>query len=150
LYPDKNTPINAIDVAKQIQVPFGTLEEWKNYYISPKKDRVCNKLVMDRLFLSCSIRLQIFNVISLEVSDTPMMKLLSSPTVFQKIDWLRHWPKELRGPVPNQPQVANYPKVYIPHRSALSPLFDLFVCIVSLGDNVLSDEYCLFVYRFPH
>lgn len=59
-----------------------TLGKWQRYYDKPPGQRK-----------------GIFNVISLEFSHTPLEGYISPPEIVSEyLDWIKHWPKRLRGP----------------------------------------------------
>ncbi|KAJ1972581.1 JmjC domain-containing histone demethylation protein 1 [Dimargaris verticillata] len=80
------TPVDVIDVANQGELTGWNLGQWAKYV---------NQRIRDR----------ILNVISLEVSDTPLTRLIQRPRVVREIDWISTvWPTELKDQ-------GEYPKV---------------------------------------
>ncbi|KAG8891971.1 JmjC domain-containing histone demethylation protein 1, partial [Tulasnella sp. 403] len=84
------TPVEVIDVASQSNSPGWTLGRWAEYYSTPEAERD-----------------KIRNVISLEVSGTPLADQISPPKLVKDIDWfLQYWPPTKRGK-------GQYPKVQL-------------------------------------
>lgn len=83
----KDRIIDVMDVATQSEVqPHMTLGEFIEYYTNPRKKKI-------------------YNVISLEVSDTPLSNYVSPPSTVNTIDWSNKiWPKQL---------VSEFPKVQL-------------------------------------
>ncbi|KAJ1979864.1 JmjC domain-containing histone demethylation protein 1 [Dimargaris xerosporica] len=80
------TPVDVIDVANQGELTGWDMGQWAKYV---------NQRIRDR----------ILNVISLEVTDTPLTSHIQRPKVVREIDWINTvWPTELK----NQ---GEYPKV---------------------------------------
>lgn len=70
-----------IDVATQSTSPNWTLSKWAEYYKTPSSERD-----------------KIRNVISLEVTGTPLGDKITPPTLVREIDWFhQHWPTNRRG-----------------------------------------------------
>ncbi|KAG8874642.1 JmjC domain-containing histone demethylation protein 1 [Tulasnella sp. 331] len=76
-----DTPLEVIDVATQSTSPNWTLSKWAEYYKTPASERD-----------------KIRNVISLEVTGTPLADQITPPTLVREIDWFhQHWPANRRG-----------------------------------------------------
>ncbi|KIM31038.1 hypothetical protein M408DRAFT_327932 [Serendipita vermifera MAFF 305830] len=85
-----DTHVEVIDVLSQSNSPGWTLGKWADYYHSPSHER-------DR----------IRNVISLEVSGTPLGQRILPPRLVRELDWVeKHWPH-------NKKQLGHYPKVQL-------------------------------------
>ncbi|PLW13949.1 hypothetical protein PCANC_13963 [Puccinia coronata f. sp. avenae] len=83
-----DTPVEVIDVASQAELSRWTLAQWALYYEDPKRERVRN-------------------VISLEVSDSPLGASVELPAIVKDFDWVHTiWPHHLRAK-----GAATYPKV---------------------------------------
>lgn len=83
-----STPLEVIDVATQADLSRWTLEHWSRYYQTSERDRIRN-------------------VISLEVSETPLGSMIELPKLVRQIDWVYTvWPDHLRFKPGNR-----YPKV---------------------------------------
>ena len=69
------TTVSVLDVATQNerQVSLGV---WEEYYSTPTEQRGTQ-----------------LNCISLEVSHTPMSRMVPIPPPVKQVDWLQHWPK---------------------------------------------------------
>lgn len=82
-----NRIIDVIDVFKQSEVnPKLTLDDWVAYF--EKKPRT-----------------KLYNVISLEVTGTPLIKYFQAPKIVRDIDWISNvWPSHL----PVKPKVERY------------------------------------------
>ena len=79
-----STPISVIDVSRQQEVvgggaePGWTLARWRRYWYGRDEGKVRRKP---------------YNVISLEVSDTPLAAHITRPHIIDDVDWLRLlWP----------------------------------------------------------
>ncbi|GAA5935515.1 [Histone H3]-lysine-36 demethylase [Sporobolomyces koalae] len=83
------TSLEVIDCASQSSLSNWTLGDWARYYTSPDRDKVRN-------------------VISLEVSQTKLGKMVIAPEIVRKLDWVETvWPNDLK--IPGQfPQVQKY------------------------------------------
>ncbi|KAJ1310399.1 hypothetical protein OPQ81_007137 [Rhizoctonia solani] len=82
--------VEVIDVATQSTSPGWTLGSWAEYYNTPEPSRD-----------------KIRNVISLEVSSTPLAEKISPPRIVHEIDWVEHvWPAGKKGK-------GQYPKVQL-------------------------------------
>lgn len=76
------TPLEVIDVASQSSLPGWTLSEWATYYEDRNRDKVRN-------------------VISLEVSETPLSKFIVAPDLVRQLDWVEQfWGKKVKGKYP--------------------------------------------------
>lgn len=85
----EDTPLDVIDVASQSGLNNWTLGRWANYYESPTRERVRN-------------------VISLELSLTPLRDKVVSPRIVREIDWVEnHWPATMKDRYV-YPQVTRY------------------------------------------
>ncbi|CUA72263.1 PHD finger and JmjC domain protein, putative [Rhizoctonia solani] len=85
-----DVPVEVIDVATQSTSPGWTLGSWAEYYTTPEPNRD-----------------KIRNVISLEVSGTPLAEKISPPRLVREIDWVEHvWPAGKKGK-------GQYPKVQL-------------------------------------
>ncbi|WAQ87237.1 hypothetical protein PtA15_8A139 [Puccinia triticina] len=72
------TPVEVIDVASQAELSRWTLGQWALYYDDPRRERVRN-------------------VISLEVSDSPLGGAVELPKIVNDLDWVSTiWPSHLR------------------------------------------------------
>lgn len=79
----------AIDVASQSGLNNWTLGRWADYYEDPNREKVRN-------------------VISLELSSSPIKDRIASPKLVRQIDWVeQHWPGDLKAQ-DLYPQVAKY------------------------------------------
>lgn len=68
-------PINTIDVATQSEGPVYSMEEWVSYFLSP------------------SPRKPLLNVVSLDLSDTPLQNLVDAPALVKELDLVgKVWP----------------------------------------------------------
>jgi F-box/leucine-rich repeat protein 10/11 len=78
------------DVLTQSTCPGWTLGKWADYYhLAPQE------------------RDKIRNVISLEVSGTPLGQQILPPRLVRELDWVeKHWPH-------NKKQIGQYPKVQL-------------------------------------
>lgn len=77
----EETPVEVIDVATQSNSPGWNLARWAEYYHKPEAERD-----------------KIRNVISLEVTGTPMAEMITPPRLVQDIDWFqRYWPLNRRS-----------------------------------------------------
>ncbi|KAA1103207.1 JmjC domain-containing histone demethylation protein 1 [Puccinia graminis f. sp. tritici] len=82
------TPVEVIDVASQAELSRWTLAQWASYYEHPARQRVRN-------------------VISLEVSDSPLGDSVQLPQIVKDLDWVNTiWPSHLRAQ-----GSATFPKV---------------------------------------
>ncbi|GAA5871428.1 hypothetical protein JCM16303_000751 [Sporobolomyces ruberrimus] len=80
------TPLEVIDCASQSSLSNWTLGQWAQYYSSPDRDKVRN-------------------VISLEVSDTKLGKMVVAPELVRNLDWVDTvWPEDMKQP-------GQYPRV---------------------------------------
>ncbi|KAF9094578.1 JmjC domain-containing histone demethylation protein 1 [Mortierella sp. AD031] len=71
-------PVEVIDVATQSEQLDWNMASWADYFKMEPKDRV-------------------YNVISLEVTDTPLADKVQRPKVVRDLDWIENfWPKALR------------------------------------------------------
>lgn len=78
------------DVATQSTSPSWTLSKWAEYYKTPSNERD-----------------KIRNVISLEVSGTPLAEQITAPNLVRDIDWFHQfWPLNRKGK-------GQYPKVQL-------------------------------------
>ncbi|KAF9929144.1 JmjC domain-containing histone demethylation protein 1 [Linnemannia zychae] len=74
--PDR--PVEVIDVATQSEQADWNMASWADYFKTEPKDRV-------------------YNVISLEITDTPLADKIQRPKVVRDLDWIENfWPKTLR------------------------------------------------------
>lgn len=82
-----------IDVASQSSSKNWTLGQWASYFSSSQKRKV-------------------LNVISLEVTGTPMERLVEAPSFVRSLDWVtQFWPESKRGPTAREnswPKVQRY------------------------------------------
>jgi len=86
------TPVEVIDVATQSTSPGWTLGKWAEYYM-----------------LEPASREKILNVISLEISDTPLAQTISPPRVVRELDWVENfWPSAKKGKGQSYPKVQLY------------------------------------------
>ncbi|KAG8959428.1 JmjC domain-containing histone demethylation protein 1 [Tulasnella sp. 419] len=85
-----DTPVEVIDTITQSACPGWTLSRWTEYYKTPASERD-----------------KIRNVISLEVSGTPLGNQIAPPRLVKQIDWVEQvWPANKRGK-------GQYPKVQL-------------------------------------
>lgn len=86
-----DTPVEVIDVASQAELSRWTLGQWALYYEDPRRERVRN-------------------VISLEVSESPLGSPVQLPAIVKDFDWVHTiWPSHLRAPGSGKyPQVQKY------------------------------------------
>ncbi|KAG9089737.1 JmjC domain-containing histone demethylation protein 1, partial [Ceratobasidium sp. 392] len=76
-----DTPVEVMDVASQSTSPGWTLGSWAKYYNTPEAERE-----------------KIRNVISLEVTSTPLAEQITPPRIVREIDWVEHmWPAGKKG-----------------------------------------------------
>ncbi|KAI5117638.1 hypothetical protein M0805_008445 [Coniferiporia weirii] len=88
----EDTPVEVMDVATQSNTPGYTLSKWAAYFDSPPSTR-------DR----------IRNVISLEISDTPLGAQVVPPRLVRELDWVeKFWPTNKKGPGHAYPKVQLY------------------------------------------
>lgn len=74
----RDTPVEVIDVATQSEVADWNLGKWSDYFMSSRKDRIRN-------------------VISLEITNTPLGSTIQRPRIVRELDWVdRFWPDELK------------------------------------------------------
>jgi hypothetical protein len=86
------TPLEVIDVATQSNSPGWTLGKWAEYY---------NK--------EPSARDKVRNVISLEISGTPLADRVLPPRLVRELDWVdKFWPSTRRGKGYAYPKVQLY------------------------------------------
>ncbi|KAK2467117.1 hypothetical protein APHAL10511_001375 [Amanita phalloides] len=86
------TPVEVIDVATQSTSPGWTLGKWAEYYT-----------------LESTLREKILNVISLEVSDTPLAQTIIPPRIVKELDWVENfWPSAKKGKGHVYPKVQLY------------------------------------------
>ncbi|KAG0268276.1 JmjC domain-containing histone demethylation protein 1 [Actinomortierella ambigua] len=70
----KETPVEVVDVATQSEVPGYDMERWADYFGSEHKERI-------------------YNVISLEISDTKLAEQVVRPRIVREMDWIEnYWP----------------------------------------------------------
>ncbi len=76
-----DTPVEVIDVASQSSSKASwTISEWAEYFATPKEKKK-----------------KTLNVISLEVTGTPMQAFVEAPQLVRDLDWVtRDWPSERR------------------------------------------------------
>ncbi|CAG8715052.1 10779_t:CDS:2, partial [Cetraspora pellucida] len=83
--PSKDITVSYI--AATVEQPSWNMYQWANYFDGPKRD-------------------QVLNVISLEISGTPLGDSIVRPRIVRELDWCEHvWPKELKA--------FEYPKVQL-------------------------------------
>ncbi|EJD02232.1 Clavaminate synthase-like protein [Fomitiporia mediterranea MF3/22] len=88
----EQTPVEVMDVATQSNTPGYTLGKWAAYFNTPEDSR-------DR----------IRNVISLEISETPLGAQIVPPRIVRDLDWVeKFWPVNKRGPGHAYPKVQLY------------------------------------------
>ncbi|THH09560.1 hypothetical protein EW145_g1926 [Phellinidium pouzarii] len=88
----ENTPVEVMDVATQSNTPGYTLGRWAEYFSTPP-----------------SARDRIRNVISLEISDTPLGAQVVPPAFVRELDWVEiFWPANKKGPGQVYPKVQLY------------------------------------------
>ncbi|KAF9997154.1 JmjC domain-containing histone demethylation protein 1 [Entomortierella chlamydospora] len=81
------TPVEVIDVATQSELPDWNMASWADYFKAEDKERV-------------------YNVISLEISGTPLADQVQRPKVVRELDWIENfWPKALMA--------TEFPKVQL-------------------------------------
>ncbi|KAG0030021.1 JmjC domain-containing histone demethylation protein 1 [Podila clonocystis] len=73
-----DTPVEVIDVATQSEQANWNMASWAEYFRTEPKERV-------------------YNVISLEITGTPLADRVTRPTIVRELDWIENfWPEELR------------------------------------------------------
>ncbi|KAI6019698.1 Clavaminate synthase-like protein [Pisolithus orientalis] len=88
----RETPVEVIDVASQSTSPGWTLGKWADYYN-----------------LESSARDKIRNVISLEISSTPLADQITPPRLVRELDWVeKFWPSSRKGKGHAYPKVQLY------------------------------------------
>lgn len=88
----EDKPVEVMDVATQSNTPGYTMGKWAAYFSTPPEAR-------DR----------IRNVISLEISDTPLGDQVVPPRLVRELDWVeKFWPPNKRGPGHTYPKVQLY------------------------------------------
>ncbi|KAG0347766.1 JmjC domain-containing histone demethylation protein 1 [Podila humilis] len=81
------TPVEVIDVATQSEQTDWNMASWAEYFKMEPRERV-------------------YNVISLEISGTPLADQVTRPTVVRELDWIENfWPEGLRK--------SEFPKVQL-------------------------------------
>lgn len=76
----EDTPLEVIDCAAQSSLANWTLGQWAAYYNNPRRDKIRN-------------------VISLEVTESPLREEVVPPEIVRKLDWVdQFWPRDQRGP----------------------------------------------------
>ncbi|KAM6500801.1 jumonji superfamily protein [Amanita muscaria] len=86
------TPVEVIDVATQSTSPGWTLEKWAEYFM-----------------LEPPSREKILNVISLEISETPLADMITPPRIVKELDWVENfWPSARKGKGQGYPKVQLY------------------------------------------
>ena len=87
-----DTHVEVIDVKTQRSSRAWTLSEWADYFETPPAERA-----------------KLLNVISLEISGTPLQALVEAPRMVRDSDWFeRDWPRDRR---PRSEDSAKWPKV---------------------------------------
>lgn len=87
-----DTHVEVIDVKTQRSSRAWTLSEWADYFETPPAERE-----------------KLLNVISLEISGTPLQALVEAPRMVRESDWFeRDWPLDRR---PQAEDSAKWPKV---------------------------------------
>ncbi|KAI6043099.1 hypothetical protein EDC04DRAFT_2654557 [Pisolithus marmoratus] len=88
----RETSVEVIDVASQSTAPGWTLGKWADYYN-----------------LEPSARDKIRNVISLEISATPLADQITPPRLVRELDWVeKFWPSSRKGKGQAYPKVQLY------------------------------------------
>ncbi|KAG6335225.1 hypothetical protein ID866_3870 [Astraeus odoratus] len=88
----RETPVEVIDVASQSNAPGWTLGKWADYYN-----------------LEPAARDKIRNVISLEISGTPLGDQVLPPRLVRELDWVeKFWPSTRKGKGQPYPKVQLY------------------------------------------
>ncbi|KAL5529550.1 hypothetical protein ACEPAG_5535 [Sanghuangporus baumii] len=88
----EDSPVEVMDVATQSNTPGYTLGKWASYFSTPEGSR-------DR----------IRNVISLEISGTPLGDQVVPPRLVRESDWVeKYWPPNKKGPGHAYPKVQLY------------------------------------------
>ncbi|BGP71350.1 JmjC domain-containing histone demethylation protein 1 [Rhodotorula toruloides] len=84
-----STPLEVIDCASQSSLSNWTLGQWATYYEDPQRDKIRN-------------------VISLEVSESQLGRMVKAPELVRKLDWVDNvWPDDMK--IPGQyPRVQKY------------------------------------------
>ena len=71
--------VEVMDVSTQETVPDWTLKQWARYFTNTWERKL------------------LLNVISFEVSDTPLADMIQRPRIVREIDWIdKYWPAELK------------------------------------------------------
>ncbi|KLO12732.1 Clavaminate synthase-like protein [Schizopora paradoxa] len=87
-----DTPVEVMDVATQTNTPGYTMSKWAEYYHTEQSKRD-----------------KIRNVISLEVSDTPLGDQITPPRIVRELDWVeKYWPASKKGKGHSYPKVQLY------------------------------------------
>ncbi|KAH8829714.1 JmjC domain-containing histone demethylation protein 1 [Flagelloscypha sp. PMI_526] len=87
-------PVEVMDVATQSGSPGWTLGKWADYFEQEPSSRE-----------------RIYNVISLEVSNTKLSEQVSAPQIVEDIGWVeQYWPNTRKG---KEGKGSNYPKVQL-------------------------------------
>ncbi|WFD28013.1 [histone H3]-dimethyl-L-lysine(36) demethylase [Malassezia nana] len=87
-----DTHVEVIDVKTQRSSRAWTLSEWADYFETPP-----------------AMREKLLNVISLEITGTPMQALVEAPRMVRESDWVeRDWPHDRR---PRADDASKWPKV---------------------------------------
>lgn len=85
----RDYPLEVIDVASQESLSSWTMGRWADYYENGEREKVRN-------------------VISLELSETPLRDSVVSPRIVREIDWVeKYWPAHMKGKYV-YPQVTRY------------------------------------------
>ncbi|KAI0075787.1 Clavaminate synthase-like protein [Panus rudis PR-1116 ss-1] len=88
----ENMPVEVIDVATQSNVPGWSLGKWAEYYETAPESRD-----------------KIRNVISLEISGTPLADNILPPRLVRELDWVeKFWPSTKKGRGHSYPKVQLY------------------------------------------
>ncbi|BGP25559.1 JmjC domain-containing histone demethylation protein 1 [Rhodotorula toruloides] len=84
-----STPLEVIDCASQSSLSNWTLGQWAMYYEDPQRDKIRN-------------------VISLEVSESQLGRMVRAPELVRQLDWVDNvWPDDMK--IPGQyPRVQKY------------------------------------------
>ncbi|KAI0086684.1 Clavaminate synthase-like protein [Irpex rosettiformis] len=88
----EETPVEVIDVSTQSNLPGWNLGKWAEYYATEpgKRDKIRN-------------------VISLEISDTPLADKVLPPRIVRDLDWVdKFWPNKRKGRGHLYPKVQLY------------------------------------------
>ncbi|CAK9295354.1 unnamed protein product [Gordionus sp. m RMFG-2023] len=92
-YIDRDKMIDVIDVHNQTEIKM-RLKKWLKYYTNPVRDKI-------------------YNVISLEVTDTDLGKMIKVPRIVRRLSWVElYWPRPPPHSHINVPDNLNSTSIY--------------------------------------